>query len=640
MRLKNLAFYGILPVLIILVVRPAVYSQSSVAVPDVLSKTAEEAKKELERAGLRWTVEIIAEINVECKANEGRVVGQSPARGTKVSLSTAVKIFVYQPGLTGFVVPGKKPTIPTHPRIQPGVIMKPSDVDLSVLGGSRSTLMDFGPTIDVWVIKKGLGEMKTPVLFDWTAVDANGNKIDSGRLSLPPEAISDYDKVANGVVQQPSAKFSIPEYLERWICKVLLRADPDNQVQETDENNNAYEFKFGTCQRLPAAGGTAGIDLIPEYDSSCLSAPDSYGNRKLMIRVANRGTQELRRPFKFKVYLRREGDLTIVAARELNPGDLPLKAGETKAIDPGFSIRQKDYESGTTLAVALDTDDIISEPDELNNYATYPFGLGQMSPESDLNARPDFVINFKEIKAPAKGCPDENYWNSPNLTDCLVKLTARIDNQGKAAGPKSGPFSVEISVTDKEGKEIYVDYKELNIGVAAGYNVLLDINITPLVYFMKACQIKLTVDPENKVQEEEEGNNAAVMGMPFCGLWPPVPDLRVNSLTAEKTSIAGKDAYKLTAECENAGNNVGNPTFGFIWYIDGEKYEYQGYLSLTGFGDFPSPLQKFTVTTVVPIEKFPAGTDTVRVRFEIDSRANVKESNWDNNIQEFDLKKY
>jgi hypothetical protein len=435
-------------------------------------------------------------------------------------------------------------------------------------------------------------------------------------------------------------KFSIPEYLEHWICKVFLRADPDNQVQETDENNNAYEFKFGACQPLPAAGGPGEIDLVPEYDSTCLAPPDSYGNRKLMIRVANRGTQELRRPFKFKVYLRREGDQTIIAARELSPTDLPLKAGETKAIDPGFSIRQKDYESGTTLAIALDTDYIISEPNKLNNYATYPFGLGQLSPESDPNARPDFAISFKEIKAPAKGCPDENYWNSPNMVDCLVKLMARIDNKGKASGPKSGPLGVEISVTDKEGKEIYVDLKELNVAVAAGYNVLLDLTITPLVYFMKACQIKLTVDPENKVQEEEEGNNTAVIDMPFCGLWPPAPDLRVNNLTAEKVNVAGKDGFRLTAECENAGNIAGNPTFGFIWYLDGEKYEYQGYLALTNFGDFPSPLQKFSVTTVVPLEKFPAGKDTVRVRFEIDSRANVKESNWDNNIRETDLKKY
>lgn len=260
--------------------------------------------------------------------------------------------------------------------------------------------------------------------------------------------------------------------------------------------------------------GWAASSLVPEYDSSCLSAPDSYGNRKVTIRVANRGTQELRRPFKYKVHLRRQGDLSIQAAREFSPGDLPLKPGETKMIDASFAIRQKDCETGTTLAIALDTDSAINEPDELNNFATCPFGLGQMSPESDPNARPDFVISFKEIMAPAKGCPDESYWTNPTTAYCLAKITARIDNQGKASGPKTGPLGVELSVSDKDGKEIYVDDKELNVAVAAGYNALFETNITPLVHFMKACRIQLKVDPENKVQEEEEGNN---VGNPTFG---------------------------------------------------------------------------------------------------------------------------
>lgn len=641
MRLKTLISHGIGITLIILVGRMAVWSQGSVIVPDVLGKTAEEARKEMERAGLRSEVELIAEIHVDCKVNPGRVVGQSPPGGTKVSPSTSVKIFVYQPMLAKPVLPAKKPVVAPRPQLKPGVVIAPSDIDLSVLAGSRSTFMDFGKTIDIWVIKKGTGEIKSPVLVDWTAADANGHSLDSGRISLPPATIYDYDKLGSGGAtqpQQPSAKFSVPEYLEQWSCKILLSADPANQIQETDENNNAYEFKFGACQRLPDLGGAAVTDLAPEYDSSCLSAPDSYGNRKVMIRVANRGTQELRRPFKYKVYLRRQGDQTIQAARELSPGDLPLKPGETKVIDTSFTIRQKDYETGTTLAIALDTDYAINESDELNNFATYPFGLGQMSPESDPNARPDFRISFKEIKAPTKGCPDESYWTNPTLASCQAKITARIDNQGKASGPKTGPLGVELSVSDKDGKEIYVDYKELNVSVAAGYNVLFETNIIPLVHFMKACRIQLKVDPENKVQEEEEGNNTAVMDMPFCGLWPPAPDLRVSGLTAEKISLAGKDAFQLTAECENAGNNVGNPTFGFNWYLDGEKYGYQSYLALTNFGDFPAPLQKFTVTTVVPIDKIPAGKERVRVRFEIDSRANVLESNWENNIREIELK--
>lgn len=124
-----------------------------------------------------------------------------------------------------------------------------------------------------------------------------------------------------------------------------------------------------------------------------------------------------------------------------------------------------------------------------------------------------------------------------------------------------------------------------------------------------SCQIKLTVDPEDKIQEEDEGNNTAVMVMPFCGVFPPQPDLRVNSLTPEKISLAGKDVYRITAECENAGNTTGNPTFGFWWYLNGEKYEYQGYLAMTSFGDFPAPLQKFNVVTTVPsINSRPART--------------------------------
>jgi subtilase family serine protease len=156
---------------------------------------------------------------------------------------------------------------------------------------------------------------------------------------------------------------------------------------------------------------------------------------------------------------------------------------------------------------------------------------------------------------------------------------------------------------------------------------------------MKACQFKLSVDPDNKIAEENEGNNTTTLDMPFCGQYPPAPDLRVNSLKAEKITSGGKEAFLVTAECENAGNTVGNPTFEFWWYLNDEKYEYTGYLAMTNFGDFPAPLQKFNVVATVPFAKFPAGQNSVRLKFEIDSRANVKESNWENNVREIVLEK-
>jgi hypothetical protein len=85
---------------------------------------------------------------------------------------------------------------------------------------------------------------------------------------------------------------------------------------------------------------------------------NAYGSRKLFIRVANRRTQELRRPFRYKIYLLRKGDMPLVADTEISPGDITLQPGETKT-------------------------------------------------EADPNARPDFLISFVEIKTPARGCTTE-----------------------------------------------------------------------------------------------------------------------------------------------------------------------------------------------------------------------------------------
>lgn len=83
--------------------------------------------------------------------------------------------------------------------------------------------------------------------------------------------------------------------------------------------------------------------------------------------MANRGTQELRRPFRYKVYLLRKGAMPVLAEREISPGDLPLQPGETKTVDPDFSISSADFASGTELAIALDTDCRIAESDELSD---------------------------------------------------------------------------------------------------------------------------------------------------------------------------------------------------------------------------------------------------------------------------------
>lgn len=81
--------------------------------------------------------------------------------------------------------------------------------------------------------------------------------------------------------------------------------------------------------------------------------------------MANRGTQELRRPFRYKVYLLRKGAMPVLAEREMSPGD--FQPGETKTVDPDFSISSADFASGTELAIALDTDYRIAESDELSD---------------------------------------------------------------------------------------------------------------------------------------------------------------------------------------------------------------------------------------------------------------------------------
>ena len=446
--------------------------------------------------------------------------------------------------------------------------------------------------VEIFTLNIGEGKIEKPVKVKWELFDNENNILQSGKIYIPPDKI--YSKEHVGKVIKPSSKISIYEFFKKVGCKVKLMVDPDNEIPETNEENNTFEVKFGDCKPVPKPQDPEKVvDLVPEFDESLLQPPDQHGNRKLFLRIYNKGTAPLRKRIRFEFYLY---PIKVRGERKLHPYELPINSGESKVIDTGFSIWPEHYQTAKEIEFILDTEYEIPELDKLNNVIRIPLGRGEKPEEGN----PDYLIEFRKFTSPYRGKLRE------------IEIHGIVKNKGKGDGPFKVPL--ELSLIDSENKGIYIDNKTLNQSVPhIGGGVPFEIKIEPIEYFQKACKIKLTVDPENSIPEENENNNICEIKLPFCGKLPPKPDLKVNKITVKQV---GGESYMFEAECENIGNDIGNRTFQFHWYLDGKKIDTIGYLSLNK--NFPIPLEKFTIFTTIPAKELE-NKNSVRVKFEIDN---------------------
>jgi len=465
--------------------------------------------------------------------------------------------------------------------------------------------------VEIFTLNIGEGKIEKPVKVKWELFDNENNILQSGKIYIPPDKI--YSKEHVGKVIKPSSKISIYKFFKKVGCKVKLMVDPDNEIPETNEENNTFEVKFGDCKPVPKPQDPEKVvDLVPEFDESLLQPPDQHGNRKLFLRIYNKGTAPLRKRIRFEFYLY---PIKVRGERKLHPYELPINSGESKVIDTGFSIWPEHYQTAKEIEFILDTEYEIPELDKLNNVIRIPLGRGEKPEEGN----PDYLIEFRKFTSPYRGKLRE------------IEIHGIVKNKGKGDGPFKVPL--ELSLIDSENKGIYIDNKTLNQSVPhIGGGVPFEIKIEPIEYFQKACKIKLTVDPENSIPEENENNNICEIKLPFCGKLPPKPDLKVNKITVKQV---GEESYMFEAECENIGNDIGNRTFQFHWYLDGKKIDTIGYLSLNK--NFPIPLEKFTIFTTIPAKELE-NKNSVRVKFEIDNIGNFEEHNLENNIMEIELK--
>ena len=283
------------------------------------------------------------------------------------------------------------------------------------------------------------------------------------------------------------------------------------------------------------------------------------------------------------------------------------------------------------VEIGLDTDYRVPESDKMNNVATFPFGLGQASPESDPNAKPDLVAALIEIAVETSSSCTEEMKQKVNSI-CYAVVKARVDNIGPVKAPRQGTgIDLELSVRDKSGQEIYIDRRSSDLGVAPGSNIYFEFPKMPLAVFQKACEIRLFADPDGRIPETDEANNILVKPLEFCGQEPPLPDLRVLRI---QIGLAGGQ-YVLTAEYENAGNEGVHRGYSATWQIEGQS----DFSQIMSDNLEPMAVQKWVFS--IPVSNIPADKTSLRVRLELnDGKATgrIEERSLDNNALEIDLK--
>jgi len=509
----------------------------------------------------------------------------------------------------------------------------PPNVELSVWAANISKSIVVGSdgySTMAKVTKDGKGVISQDISVSWQLVDRDDNPIYNSQFSVSPDGFETLQGTSKTYVE---TTITIPSMYDRIGCGLLLTVDPENKIKELKEGNNTYRAKFGNCEPPPeAADSSKLVDIVPEYSSDLLSAPDQWGRRKLQFKIANHGPGELRQRIKYYILLHKTKGQGVVAMRELKPWDLPIKAGEARLIDADFNIDQEDYTYTDSMEICVDSDYRIAETNKMNNIAVFPFGLGQ-SQEVDQNAKPDLVADlFKMEVKTSMNCTEELRQRVVDF--CCAKAWGKIVNNGEARAPREGvDLELELSIIDEQGNEIYVDRKSSDLAVGPGSNVLLEFERMPLAIFQKACQVRLIADPDNKIQESNEDNNIFVKRMEFCGQDPPRADFKVTKIWVVKRG-GELPQYEFHVEYENIGNDGIHGGISATWTFDDRESS-----SLRN-PPHAEPEAQSEYIHSIPISNFPADKKTIRVKFAInDGKAykQIEEINFDNNSFEIIL---
>ena len=314
---------------------------------------------------------------------------------------------------------------------------------------------------------------------------------------------------------------------------VEVQADNRNEVAETNENNNSRNWTLSVSGQAPS-GPTNRPDLIilnPRFEPSPVVQGQPF---KAAMTVQNIGGATASGPF---IVLWDFPDPLGVEDCAWQIPELAPRTGITLVCDRSTNKRGQ-----TTTQVTVDADNVVAEPDEVNNDVSVPMKIVVVSSDhpDPSAAKPDLLIEDAHFE-PAHPLPNQPF---------TAVMTVLNDTSIDVTQPFRGlwQFTYQLKVADCN-----LTFEQgLKAGQRATVKCQRTTNAPPARYDSKP-----TVDADNVIAEEDEVNNDKPTVLTLYATDAPdvqgPPDLIVRNLQLSPNPVTHGKESQVEFEVANQG---------------------------------------------------------------------------------------
>ncbi|MAX25355.1 MAG: hypothetical protein CMJ19_12715 [Phycisphaeraceae bacterium] len=397
---------------------------------------------------------------------------------------------------------------------------------------------------------------------------ADAPAIDIKLIARPDDALDQTgDIVLNQIKDRPvsglmpgqsmivNLDVALPADMQHGRFKLIAIVDASNKIEEADETNNTPEYEHTMAVEKPFVDLVAGIVTLRPA-RAIVSGSDHV--LTVPVKVANKGNvrPNANVPVNIRVSGRPLGaldktsnDVELGVIENVNLGDLEPGTEKLYQAQAKFPARMP---AGKYVLVAqVDSDAVVVEPDDENNYAVAPVAhaLEIAAPRVDLGAQ---IVNLNLPTSVIAG------------QGTVLALPVKIINQGNIALPADQYVDIKVSARklgadgDKD-IDLALDIDKPVASLAPGDSLTFTSTVTiPSNVESGKYLLVAHVDATNKLKEEDEANNLLTIapGQAF-DVVAPVIDLVadiVNPLLPPSTVAGHGPDATIPVQVTNAGN--------------------------------------------------------------------------------------
>jgi len=350
-------------------------------------------------------------------------------------------------------------------------------------------------------VRGGRGVHVTATIWNTGNIDAERFQVElaysSDGQSWIPFTVEDISSLPRGGQAVVEGQLSTVGLTVGTTYRIRVLVDPREEVEELDEGNNALTIALSLT--APAVPPAVGANLTLRELQFIPPSPVAQGTQvRVCASVANIG-QGAAGEFLVEFFYRRDqaGPFASFASGTV----AGLEVGQVTEVCEIFNTAGLSLGSYEVKAV-VDSADWVHELDEADNELVRILIISQAVPRPDLYLA---GVSFDPAPPVAQGTE--------------VRVCATVANLGAAA---AGPFAVSYAyLLDSYVQFALAQVRGLGGGEQAELCRILDTGaLAPGTY-----EIKVVVDPGDRVPEGNEGNNELAGYLSVVAPFPPTPQL-------------------------------------------------------------------------------------------------------------------